>query len=286
MNTRNILLISDRGFIGKSLFNALSNNKEHNIYGLNSDNCNLLNEEKTKAAISKILIKPFTIIFLSTFGRFPEDNYDVYNKNVTMITNLLNSIDINLTEQFIFFSSTCLYGRPPKILPITEVNECIPNGYYGLSKFVSESLIKLQLTCPVSIIRIPGVYGKLDQNKSIISHFVNNIINNEPITIYDKGLVLRDYIFIDDIIEVVNHIINLKCEVTINIATGKSIKLIDLVVLIEKKLNKKANISFINTSHKQFDMTFDITKIIGLMPGYSPTYMNEGIKKLIDDINI
>ena len=177
MNTRNILLISDRGFIGKSLFNALSNNKEHNIYGLNSDNCNLLNEEKTKAAISKILIKPFTIIFLSTFGRFPEDTYDVYNKNVTMITNLLNSIDINLIEQFIFFSSTCLYGRPPKILPITEVNECIPNGYYGLSKFVSESLIKLQLTCPVSIIRIPGVYGKLDQNKSIISHFVNNIIS-------------------------------------------------------------------------------------------------------------
>ena len=286
MNTRNILLISDRGFIGKSLFNALSNNKEHNIYGLNSDNCNLLNEEKTKAAISKILIKPFTIIFLSTFGRFPEDNYDVYNKNVTMITNLLNSIDINLIEQFIFFSSTCLYGRPPKILPLTEVNECIPNGYYGLSKFVSESLIKLQLTCPVSIIRIPGVYGKLDQNKSIISHFINNIINNEPITIYDKGLVLRDYVFIDDIIEVVNHIINLKCEVTINIATGKSIKLIDLVVLIEKKLNKKANISFINTSHKQFDMTFDITKLIGLMPGYSPTYMNEGIKKLIDDINI
>ena len=98
--------------------------------------------------------------------------------------------------------------------------------------------------------------------------------------------MLRDYVFIDDIIEVVNHIINLKCEVTINIATGKSIKLIDLVVLIEKKLNKKANISFINTSHKQFDMTFDITKIIGLMPGYSPTYMNEGIKKLIDDINI
>jgi len=286
LNTRNILLISDRGFIGKSLFNALSNNKEHNIYGLNSDNCNLLYEEKTKAAISKILIKPYTIIFLSTFGRFPEDNYDVYNKNVTMITNLLNSVDMNLIEQFIFFSSTCLYGRPPKILPITEVNECIPNGYYGLSKFVSESLIKLQLACPVSIIRIPGVYGILDKNKSIISHFVNNIINNKSITIYDKGLVLRDYVFIDDIIKVVNHIISLKCDVTINIATGKSIKLINLVSIIEKNMNKKADIIFINTNHKQFDMTFDITKLIGLMPGYSPTYMNEGIRKLIDHIKI
>ena len=286
MNTRNILIISDRGFIGQSLFNALSNNKEHNIYGLNSDNCDLLNKEKTKAAISKIIIKPFTIIFLSTFGRFPEDNYDVYNKNVTMITNLLNSIDISFIEQFIFFSSTCLYGRPPQVLPITEANECIPNGYYGLSKFVSESLIKLHLTCPVSIIRIPGVYGKLDKNKSIISHFVNNIINNEPITIYDKGLVLRDYVYIDDIIKVVNQIINIKCSITINIATGKSIKLIDLVAMIEKELNKKANISFISTNHKQFDMTFDITKLLELMPGYSPIHMNEGIKNLIYDIKL
>jgi len=286
LNKRNILIISNKGFIGKSLYNSFKINKNYHLYGLNSESCDLLNYEKTQTAFSKIVNQPTTIIFLSAYGRFPEDNYEIYNKNVTMITNLLNSVDKKLIEQFIFFSSTCLYGRPPKILPITEVNECIPNGYYGLSKFVSESLIKLQLTCPVSIIRIPGVYGTLNKNKSIISHFINSIINNEPITIYDKGLVLRDYVYIDDIIKVVNQIINIKCSITINIATGKSIKLIDLVAMIEKELNKKANISFISTNHKQFDMTFDITKLLELMPGYSPIHMNEGIKNLIYDIKL
>ena len=83
MSIRNILIISDRGFIGKSIFEDLKNNKKYNIYGLNSDNCDLLNINKTKQTISKIIVKPFTIVFLSTFGRFPEDNYDVYNKNTT-----------------------------------------------------------------------------------------------------------------------------------------------------------------------------------------------------------
>lgn len=281
MNKRNILIISNRGFIGKSIFNSLIKNKEYNIYGLNSENCNLLNFENTNKTINKIIDKPFTIIFLSTFGRFPEDNYSVFNKNVTMISNFLNSINVNFIEQFIFFSSTCLYGRPPKSIPINEGLECIPNGYYGLSKYVSENLIKLKLKCPISIIRIPGVYGKLDNNKSVITNFISNITNNKNVIIYDKGLVLRDYVYIDDIIIIVKQIILSKLNNTINIATGKSLKVIDILNIIEKILDKKSNINFINTSHNQFDMSFDITNLINLFPKYEPTNINEGITKLL-----
>ena len=272
MSIKNILIISNRGFIGKSIFKDLKNNKKYNIYGLNSDNCDLLNINKTKKTISKVIIKPFTIIFLSTFGRIPKDNYDVYNKNTTMISNLLNNIDTNLIEQFIFFSSTCLYGRPPNKIPIIETQECVPNGYYGLSKFVSESLIKLHLKCPISIIRIPGVYGELDNNKTI--------------TIYDKGLVLRDYVYINDILKVIKYIIDSNSNITINIATGKSISLINLIKLIENNLNKKAKINFLNSGHQQFDMTFNISSLMNFMPDFNPTYMEDGIKKYIYKKNI
>tara|TARA_B100000686_G_scaffold355016_1_gene469083 strand:- start:6950 stop:7825 length:876 start_codon:yes stop_codon:yes gene_type:complete len=286
LSIRNILIISDRGFIGKSIFEDLKNNKKYNIYGLNSDNCDLLNINKTKQTISKIIVKPFTIVFLSTFGRFPEDNYDVYNKNTTMISNLLNNINTNLIEQFIFFSSTCLYGRPPNKIPIIETQECVPNGYYGLSKFVSESLIKLHLKCPICIIRIPGVYGELDNNKSIISNFINNIINNKTITIYDKGLVLRDYVYINDIVKVIKYIIDSNSNITINIATGKSVSLINLIKLIENNLNKKAKINFLNSGHQQFDMTFNINNLMNFMPDFNPTRMEDGIKKYISNKNI
>ena len=281
MNKRNLLIISNRGFIGKSIFNSLKIYKDYSVYGLNSQNCNLLNLNKTKKTISKIINKPFTIIFLSTFGRFPEDNYSVFNKNIKMITNFLNSINKAFIEQFIFFSSTCLYGRPPKSLPMHENLECIPNSYYGLSKYVSESLIKLQLSCPITIIRIPGVYGELDNNKSIISNFISNINQNKSITIYDKGLVLRDYVYIDDIIKIINKSIYSKLDTTINIATGESIKIIDILNMIQDKLNIEGNINFINSGHTQFNMSFDITNLRNIFPKFTPTNINDGISKII-----
>ena len=166
---------------------------------------------------------------------------------------------------------------------IVEELDCVPNGYYGLSKYVSESLIKLQLSCPISIIRIPGAYGSLDKNKSIVSHFLYKIINNKKITIYDKGIVLRDYVYINDIIKVIKYIIDLKSNITLNIATGKSIKLIDLVNTIEIILNKKSKINFLESGHTQFDITFNIDKLLRFIPDYKPTLINNGLKELVKD---
>ncbi len=276
MIARNILIISNRGFIGTSLYNNL---KEYNVFGLNSETCDLLSLKKTKASLSNFLKQPFTIIFLSAFGRFPFDNYEVYNKNTTMILNLLESLNTKLIEQFIFFSSTCLYGRPPKSTTINEQLECMPNGYYGLSKYVSEKLIELHLSCPIANIRIPGVYGELDSNKSIINSFINKIEKNEKITIYDKGLVLRDYVYIEDVIKLVKCVINLKSSITLNLATGKSTKLINILRYIENCLSKKAKINFKNSNHNQFDMKFDISKLKNYMPGYRPISLKLGIEK-------
>ena len=102
MFKKNILIISNRGFIGKSLYEYFTNQQLHNIIGLNSETCDLLDIKKTKKILSKILVKPFTIIFLSTYGRFPKDNYSVYEKNTKMITNLLNSIDNKYVEHLFF----------------------------------------------------------------------------------------------------------------------------------------------------------------------------------------
>lgn len=283
---KNILIISNRGFIGKSLYEYFTNQKVHNIIGLNSETCDLLDINKTKKAISKVLVKPFTIVFLSTYGRFPEDNYSVYEKNTKMITNLLNSIENKFVEHFIFFSSTCLYGRPPKSIPISEALECVPNGYYGLSKYVSEKFLRLKLACPISIIRIPGVYGKFDNNKSIVSLFIKKIISDEKIILYDKGSVLRDYVFIKDIIEVTEYIIEKSTDILLNIATGKSLSLVNIISLLEGHVNKKAFIIDVDSGHEQFDMTFNIDYLKNFMPHFKPCFIEDGVREYIADKNI
>ena len=282
MRSKNILIISDRGFIGKSLYNNFKTINEYKVYGLNSNTCNLLDFNKTYSVLSKLISQPFTIIFLSTFGRFPKDDYSVYRKNTEMITNFLKSIKPEFIEQFIFFSSTCLYGRPPKKNLISENLECLPNGYYGLSKFVSEKLIQLHLSNPITIIRVPGVYGELDRNKSIINLFIDKITKNEEIIIYDNGIVLRDFVYINDIIEVIKHAINLKSSLTLNIATGKSKTIIEILKHIEKTINTKAKVKFLESNHIQFDMKFDISKLKNFIPNFKPTIMEEGIRQNIE----
>ena len=158
---KKILIISNRGFIGKAIYEKFIKLSNFDIYGMNSDNCDLLNLNNCRKILKDITSKKIHIIFLSTYGRFLKDDFDVYEKNITMINNFLKSINLENIEQLLFFSSTCIYGRPPPILPLNEEVQCKPNGYYGLSKYISEEILKLKINSPLSIIRIPGILWEI-----------------------------------------------------------------------------------------------------------------------------
>lgn len=282
---KKIYIISNRGFIGKTLYLNFKKNNKFKTYGLNSDNCNLLKYSECSKILNKITNEKVSIIFLSTFGRLPKDNYNVYEKNITMIKNFLKSINHKNLEQLIFFSSTCVYGRPPIAKIISEKSHFLHNSYYGFSKYVSENLLKLSIKCPLTIIRVPGVYGSYDQNKSIITGFMNQIINNKKIKLYDSGIVLRDYVYVNDLIKIIKICLNNKKSQTFNFATGKSYKISEIVKLIEKKLNKKSKIVNIKTNHPQFDMIFDNSNFKNNFPKFKITNLDKGIDNIIKQDN-
>ena len=75
--------------------------------------------------------------------------------------------------------------------------------------------------------------------------FTRKINNNEPIEVFNNGDMQRDFTYIDDIIDGTIAAIkkNLQCEI-FNLGNHKSEKLMDIISLIEKELNKKAIIEF------------------------------------------
>ena len=166
MKKRNLLILSHKGFIGKSLFNYFLNNNNYNVQGLGSDECNLLDKNLCEKILRPKIKKKTTVIFLSSYLRNISDNVSILKNNISLISNFLESVNKKYIEQFIYFSSTCIYGRPPKSLPINENSNIINNNFYGLSKNVSEDILSLYLDCPLSIIRIPGVYGVFDKNSA------------------------------------------------------------------------------------------------------------------------
>lgn len=277
---KNVLVLSSNGFIGSTLASALSHRADINLIGLTSESCNLLDAMATHDAIRK-LPDPLTIVFLSTFGRFPRDDHYVYLRNVAMVTNLIAATKHKTVENVIFTSSVCMYGRPPVKLPVTEDIRIQPTGHYGLSKFVSEQLLGFHFEqCPLTILRIPGTYGKSDKGKSVISNFYDKISKNQPVVLADGGTGVRDFLYVDDIVSVIEQCIDKPMPGVFNVASGESYSMLDLVYKIGSFLDIKPLIQNVSTDQPQFDLYFDLSKLKRAVPSFEPHIVLEGLKKL------
>ena len=77
--------------------------------------------------------------------------------------------------------------------------------------------------------------------------FLDNLRKNKPITVFNKGLMKRDFTYIDDVVTGIINLMNLKLKenhLVLNIGKGKSDNLMDLVNLLQNNYNKKFKIIY------------------------------------------
>ena len=117
--------------------------------------------------------------------------------------------------------------------------------------------------------------------------FLDNLRKNKPITVFNKGLMKRDFTYIDDVVTGIINLMNLKLKenhLVLNIGKGKSDNLMDLVNLLQNNYNKKFKITYlkkipIGDIKKTFSNTKKAKKLINWKPKVN---LKEGIKKFVD----
>ena len=114
--------------------------------------------------------------------------------------------------------------------------------------------------------------------------FINKIMNEKPVPIFNNGNMKRDFTYIDDIIQGTLSAIDKNYNKEIfNLGNNKSEQLMKVIDIIEKKLNKKAKIDLLpmqdgDVKESFADIDYSIQKL-----NYKPlTSIEEGIPKLID----
>ncbi len=212
----------------------------------------------------------------------PQGYFDV---NVNGTINILEQMRKYDVKKMIFASSSSVYGNNSKF-PFSESdNVDNPISPYAASKKAGElicstynSLYKID----IAAFRFFTVYGPGQRPEMAIAKFANRILSDEPIELYDgDGSTTRDYTYIDDIIDGLFGGINKISGFEIyNLGKSHVVKLIDLVQILEKKLGKKAKITFSNKQPGDVDKTFaDISKAASNL-GYNPsTSIENGIEK-------
>ena len=213
--------------------------------------------------------------------------YKTLSENIISFINIIECSRIFKVKKFIYASSSSVYGNT-KRLPFHEDDKNInPISIYGASKLSNEIIAKsfsnnFKMQCiGLRFFTVYGPYGRPDM---AYFKFLLKQRKNEKIDIYNKGKMVRDFTFVNDIILAIKKIINKRLKqknIILNLGKGKPDTLGDLIYYLEKygKLNFKKNL--INT-YPSGDITKTFSsnnKIKKLLNWHPSTSLKKGIEQ-------
>jgi UDP-glucuronate 4-epimerase len=219
--------------------------------------------------------------------------YADVNINGTMA--LLEAAKKHKVGKFIFGSSSSVYGNNKKV-PFSEGDSVdFPISPYAATKKAGELICHtyhyLYGIC-VTCLRFFTVYGPRQRPDLAIHKFARLIEQGKPIPIYGDGSMMRDFTYIDDIIDgtvaAINHLTSDELRATsdefsiYNLGNANPISVNDLVAKIENALGKKATREYLPDQPGDVEKTWaDISKTAKEL-GYKPkTTIEEGLAKFV-----
>ena len=212
--------------MGKNIKKYFLKKKIKCIY-LSTKNFDLTKITKTK--IKKYFKKNSIVIYAAGKHRKFGDTVELRDYNIRIFNNFLINVDNKIIDKIIFLSTVEVYGDKKK-LKISEKSSLNPLNLYADGKLSQELELKKfskKNKINFNILRLPGFYGKDDKN-SIISKMYLFLKKRLKIKFITNGNELRDYVFIDDLVKIINLFVeneNKKFYRIFNIVQGKSFKI-------------------------------------------------------------
>lgn len=236
--------------------------------------------------------------------RYSIENPYVYeSSNVSGFLNILEGCRQTKVKHLLYASSSSVYGLNDEI-PFKEEHATEhPISLYAATKKADEMMAHTYsylYNIPTSGLRFFTVYGPWGRPDMALFKFTKKIIEGDAIDVYNNGEMLRDFTYVDDIVDGVVGLLpfapktqqaikDLKADqssgpyVIYNIGNGAPVGLMEFVNAIEGKLETKAEINFMPLQPGDVPKTFADTSKLSNATGYKPkTAVKEGVSNFID----
>jgi UDP-glucuronate 4-epimerase len=208
--------------------------------------------------------------------------------NITGTLNLLELARAHGVRQFVFGSSSSVYGENEKV-PFAEGDPVArPISPYAATKAAGELLCHTYshlwgLRCVA--LRFFTVYGARQRPDLAIHKFARLISAGRPIPVFGDGTTRRDYTYVDDIVAGVRAAMDYEATdyEVFNLGESRTVELRELIGLLERELGREAIIERQPVQPGDVPQTFaDISKARRLL-GYDPrTPIEEGIRRFVE----
>ena len=228
--------------------------------------------------------------------RYSLQNPHAYvQSNLVAFTNILEGCRHNKVEHLVYASSSSVYGGNTK-LPFSEQDTVDhPVSLYAATKKANELMAHTYshlYGIPTTGLRFFTVYGPWGRPDMSPFLFADAILNNKPIKVFNHGDMMRDFTYIDDIVEGVVRVADKPATPksnssvpyrVFNIGNNQPENLMDFIGILESAFGTTAEKEFLPMQAGDVKATYADTSALEDWVGFKPyTPLKDGIAKFAD----
>ena len=183
----------------------------------------------------------------------PSEAVDVNVRGTVVLLDLVRKYGV---KKFVFASTSAVYENN-KDFPSVEEKVEKPTLIYPSTKWSAEQFCRaysLGYNIPIVIFRFANVFGPhidcLRTQPPVMGYIIRELFNGKPPVLHSTGNQERDFVYVDDLIELAILVLKSESFDIVNVSTGKTISINKIADIIKEKMNcKDINIEYADTSH-------------------------------------
>ena len=252
--------------------------------------------------------KPDVVVNLAAQAgvRYSIENPRAYiDSNIVGFMNILEASRHNEVKHLIYASSSSVYGANTSLPFSVHDNIDHPLSLYAATKKANELMAHTYSSLynmPTTGLRFFTVYGPWGRPDMALFMFTKNILEGKPINVFNNGEMMRDFTYVDDIVEAITRLVEKPAQPNpewtgenpdpgtsyapykiYNIGNNSPVRLMDFIETIEEKTGKKALKNFLPLQAGDVPATYanvaDLYRDIDFQP---ETNIKDGVGKFVD----
>ncbi|PIE52230.1 UDP-glucose 4-epimerase [Candidatus Fermentibacteria bacterium] len=192
----------------------------------------------------------------------------------------------NRLENFIYASSSSVYGIPVNLPMVEDSTVPVPHSPYGVTKLAAENLVRLyssNMGIPSVSLRFFTVYGPRQRPDMAFNRFIRAGLNNKPVGIFSDGSQTRDFTFVNDIVNGLVLAASCTDGSVMNLGGGNRVTLLSAINTLSNLLDSPLQLDFLPSQNGDVPDTWASTDLARKKLGWTPeTSLEEGLALEID----